>query len=240
LIGLLFGFLILTVATYTFVLAVFLAWIIFRDGRKNLKWALTVAAVTALVLTPWIIRNRIVLGAPVFVSANSGLMLLQGNSENSAPNSGPTADISKYIIAASPMGEAQRDAYYRSVAVHYILTHPVRSLKLYALKTLNYFNYRNNLYTVSESSSMRDLVSLLTYAPLLALFILRITLHRRRPLTPFESFAVLLYLLNGVFSAIFYTRLRYRAPFDLLPICVVALLIAKWFSTSERSGCGES
>jgi hypothetical protein len=102
------------------------------------------------------------------------------------------------------------------------LNHKGQALKLYVLKVLNHFNYRNNVYTRTETSAARDLVMLLTYGPLLLLFIIRLLIMKQVRPTSTETLLIVLYIAAAFFYAVFYPRIRYRLSFDFLMIIVVA------------------
>ena len=68
---------------------------------------------------------------------------------------------------------------------------------------------------------------LFTYGPLLALLVVRLMLIRRLPLTDLEVLFLSLYLAAGMAYAIFFTRIRYRLPFDWLLIALDAIFVAR-------------
>jgi hypothetical protein len=229
--GLAFGYAILVVPTFAlklpfFALATTLyrcrAWPGLRAFWRALGPPALLCAVALALLIPWTARNAVALGSFVPLTTNSGYNFLLGNSENTRPNAGVNIDISRYEQAAAPLSEVARDAYFRDAARDWILAHPGRALVLYAEKALNYFNYRNDLYVADEASRRNDLLLLLTYRSLLALFALRLLLARRVPLSALESLCVGLYLVNPFLDAIATTRIRYRLPFDALLIVVAA------------------
>jgi len=186
----------------------------------------------------WSIRNYSVTGRLVFVSSNSGLNLLLGNSENTTPNSGVNVDISKYTAQTTSVDEVDRDKFYGVKAIEWIENNKVPALKLYILKALNYFNYHNQLYVQSESSSLRDILMFITYYPLLSLLFIRILLMKYFPLSAIEKLFIFLYLTNALISAIFFTRVRFRLPFDFLLIGLVVTSLERarlYYSTRMRS-----
>lgn len=188
------------------------------------------AVVVIVCLVPvfaWCARNYMAFGSPVFISANSGLNLLLGNSENATQDSGSTTDISRYRRAAIDAGLTfvERDAYYRAKAVEWMSDHKRQAAALFCKKFLNYFNYRNSLEVSSESSSLRNLLMLATYAPLLILAMVRFALARRYRPSRFELLLALLYVANAFIYAIHFTRIRFRVPFDVLLICMVAMFV---------------
>jgi hypothetical protein len=166
------------------------------------------------VLLPWHMRNQRTFGRFFFVSTNGGINLLLGNCEKTTPNAGVNIDLSKYD--APELDEVERDAHYRRAAFQYMKTHPARTLEMYVLKFLNYFNYRNKLYAATEGSSWRDLVILLTYGGVLGLAVLRLVAARRVPPSRLEQFVFSFYVANGAFAAIFFTRIRFRVPLDFM------------------------
>jgi hypothetical protein len=145
---------------------------------------------------------------------------------NTTANAGVNVDLSAYKPSDSSMNEAELNRYYTAHAFRFIKQHPGRVARLYLLKFLNYFNYRNQLYTKFEAGFTRDLVMLVTYGALLLCVVLRLVTARPPP-DRFEKFLIILYVLNGAFAAIFFTRIRFRVPFDLLLVVVAAPLLAK-------------
>jgi hypothetical protein len=178
-----------------------------------------------MLLGGWTVRNYLVFDTFVFISTNSGENLLVGNSENTTPNAGRTVDITRYKTEAESLGEVERDHYYRTQALEFMLAHKAHTVRLYFMKVLNHFNYRNDLKTYEATSTTKDLVLMLTYGPLLLLLILRLVMYKLYKLSPFEILLVFLYLSNAFVSAIFFTRIRFRLPFDFLLIILAALFL---------------
>ena len=87
----------------------------------------------------------------------------------------------------------------------------------------------------AESPLWRDLVMLVTYGFLLLLTAARLALCRRFPLDEYERLALLLYVLNGAFAAVFFTRVRFRLPFDFLLISLCALFLAQLLERRAES-----
>jgi hypothetical protein len=92
-------------------------------------------------------------------------------------------------------------------------------------KFINFFNFRNRLYVHSESSTIRDGVMFITYYLLLLLAGLRLYFFRRYPLTMTEGFLYGLYLCGALLGAIFFTRIRFRLPYDTLLIAIGAIFL---------------
>jgi hypothetical protein len=68
---------------------------------------------------------------------------------------------------------------------------------------------------------------LLTYGFILGTTFLRLFSRRRLPITKFDLLLVGLYLLSGLSYAIFFTRIRFRLPFDYLLILLAAPFLGK-------------
>lgn len=221
--GLFLGFLVITVPTNAFLLVVFSVWLLLR--YRSPRWVFICLASAILVIGIWTARNYLVFHDFVFVSTNSGENLLTGNSKNATPNGGRTVDLSQYEQQASGLNELERDRYYQSRAIEFIFENKTRALELYTLKVLNYFNYRNELVTESEGSSIRDTVMLFTYGPLLLLFILRLVMLKSYRPSIWEKLLITIYLISAFISGIFFSRIRFRLPYDFLLIIIDAVFI---------------
>lgn len=229
--GVLFGLLVLTIPIFILCLFIIGIWFLFFEGSRQLKRIIITTTIACLLISIWCVRNYRIYKSFIFVSGNSGFMLLLGNSENTTPNAGPGVDISRYRKEAIEMhlNSIQADSYYRSKAVEWIMSHKTKALKLYCLKFLNHFNYRNNLATKSEGSRVKDLLMLVTYGPLLLLFICRLLLMAHFRPSAFEILLIVIYLSIAAFYAVFFTRIRYRLPFDFLLIAIDAIFLYRVF-----------
>jgi len=236
--GLLLGWLSASVIPFLFSTTVVAAWLLVARSTwrptARLASVAVMAAVVLLVTGAWLVRNRLALGVAA-LSTNNGLNLLQGNSEKATWNSGASTDISAYEPGAAGLDEVGRDAYYRNQALRFMRSHPGRTVGLYGLKVLNWFNYRNDLAQRSESSRFRDVLMLLTYGPLLLLFVARLVLIGRFRPSRAEALFLLLYVTNAFVYAIWHTRIRFRLPFDLLLIAVVAIFIGRVIESRRQA-----
>lgn len=230
--GCIAGGLILTIPTFVFVVALTLVFFVFQ--RRSWKTILAVSLGGCIIVGMWMARNYAWFGEPIPFSTNSGLNLLAGNSPKTTPNSGITVDLSSYTLPASVTTETQEDAFYRSEAIRFVTENPKRAIVLYIQKLLNYFNYRNHLASSEEASATREWLMFFTYYPLLALLLIRLALSTRYPLSGLERYFVITYLLNAPFQAIFFTRIRFRLPFDFLLIGVAAIVVAMWLDHLRR------
>jgi len=222
--GLIGGILMLTIPSMVFFWGCLLLTALFLNERRSFHLVILAGICSVLLLGLWFTRNYKQFERPFFVSTNSGINLLLGNSENTTPNAGVNVDLSKYNT--SGLNEIQRDSYYRTSAIKYIRNRPLRSIRMYGLKFINYFNYRNKLKMESESSRMRNSIMLISYGGLIILTIIRLILIKSIPLSRFEMFALGAYILNGAFAALFFTRIRFRLPFDWLLVCIAGITLA--------------
>jgi len=235
--GILLPYLVITVPIYLFVLLFLLFWsALFRESKQFKRLLIAVLA-TVCFSGIWSYRHYRVYDQFVFLATNSGVNLLLGNSENTTPNSGLTTDISRYRDEVRNRGynHAEANDYYKSEAIKWIMANKGAALKLYCLKALNYFNYHNELYTKTESSGAKDLVMLASYGPLLIIFLIRLLSFKLFRITRFEAQVILIYIYSAFCYAIFFTRIRFRIPFDLLLLYVVAgflgEVIVRWRET---------
>ncbi len=235
--GLAFGALILTVPSFLLILPVVAVFVLLVQRRAPVRACGSAAGLVCcalLVVSPWTIRNAIVFHAFIPVSTNSGMNLLLGNCENAGPDSGANVDIRHYDAEAIGMNEAQADNHYQRCAKQWIMQHPGAAARLYVLKVLNYFNFRNRLAVPSEGDAGKDAVLFLSYYALLGAAVARGLMARRFPLSSTEWLCYGIYFGNAFLSAIFFTRIRFRVPFDALLIVCVAILVgqvrAAWLS----------
>ena len=74
-------------------------------------------------------------------------------------------------------------------------------------------------------NSFKDILMGVTYYPLLITVIIRCILWRKYEFSWSELLLYLLYFGNAFLSAVVYTRIRYRIPFDFLLVAMVAIFI---------------
>ena len=235
--GIVFGFLMLLIPSMLPMLPVFAFMPRLLRRAQPLRLALLFVLVSLLTVAPWTARNAVVFHQFIPISTNGGLNLLLGNSEHAGPETGYFTDISTYQSQAQGMSEPERDAFYRRAAVAWIEQHPAQAAHLYALKVATDFSAYNKINTEGVNSPATTLLMLLSYEPLLAVFVVRWLLARIYPPTPLERFIAVAYLANALLTAIFFTRIRFRLPFDALLICAVAAFLeTAWRARHTRRG----
>jgi len=239
--GMLFGALILTVPSFMLLLPFFalaMTWSKWGTEAHHEPLRARIIAVAifcmaaAVIVAPWTLRNYVVFGEVVPVSANGGVNLLAGNCEYAGANTGGQA-VNPYRAATRGMSEIERDRYFKEQAYRWIADNPGAAASLYVLKFANYFNFKNEVVAASENPGRLGTLALfVTQYAMMALVLVRLWMARSRKLDNFEKAIIFIYLLNGLISAIFYTRLRYRLPFDGILMVVAAVaaadLLSRW------------
>jgi hypothetical protein len=235
--GVIFGLLILTIPSFGLVLACL--GLVFAIGRfwvkiYSVRYMLILYLSMAAVVTPWVLRSSFLFNEFVFVSTNSGVNLLFGNSPNTKFNSG-VVDITAFE-PEKKLSEVELDRHYKQAAVNWIKGHPKEAFYLYLGKLVNYFNFRNEMSTASEVTNTKNVLMFATYYPLLIIALVRLTLWRRYTFSYQEVLLYLIYFGNAFLSAIVYTRIRYRLPFDFLLIAMVSIFIGRIIETRNPKG----
>jgi hypothetical protein len=229
--GLTFGVLILVVPTFLFTLVVVLA---VARALKIIEWrnGILIFVAASFMIGLWTARNYAEFHQFVPVASNSGTNFLIGNCENTIPYGGSgNVDRTHYQQEARALGldEFQEDRYYRQAAVTWIKTHPGRAIVLYLEKVANFFNVYNEYApeNKAEVSVWKQAVMAVTYGILLALLAWRLLEMKRFPLTTHEKLFLAIYVLSAFTSAIFFTRIRLRLPYDYLIIAIIAMHLSR-------------
>jgi 4-amino-4-deoxy-L-arabinose transferase-like glycosyltransferase len=239
--GACFGLLILTVPSLAVIFLGVLAWLWVKLRPQAWPAIITVIVITAVLPLGWAARNTVQMDALVPIATVDGVQFLYGNNENARPDTGPTSDTSKYGESAKRrnLNEVESARYYKDSAMTWIRENPGDAASLYVGKLIHHFGYRDKLHTASESSRSQDIIVALTYYPLLLLVALRFALARRFRVSRLEVVIVGWYLANAFVTGVFFPRIRYRVPADMLLIAEVAVavvVLAAWFV--DRRGDG--
>lgn len=242
-----FGSLVLVVPTFLFTLAVVLGMALLL---KLVRWrdALWVTAAAALVVGAWTSRNAIVFHQFVPIASNSGANFLLGNNEEAKANEA-TANYGTvpYDEQVQKLGldEFERDRFYRDAALTWIRTHPGDALVLYLEKVLNFFNI-TNVYSSrihDEVTPWKEDVMAVSYLLLLGLLGWRLLDLKQYPFVPREKLLLAVYVLSAFTSAIFFTRIRHRLPYDFLIVAVIAFYLSRraeaWMAAKRSSNRAE-
>lgn len=233
--GVTLGLLILTIPTFSLVFLCLVALLLIANriaGLYSVKFIALFFLITVLVTGTWIVRSSLLFDKFIFISTNSGINLLYGNSENTEYDTG-IVDVSKYSNTKG-MNEAEADSYYKTAAIDWVKNHPVDAAWLYSKKVANYFNFKNRLSIKSEASFFRNALMFISYYPLLVMALIRCTLWRQYKFSWPELLLYILYFSGAFISAIAYTRIRYRIPFDFLLVAMVSIFIGHIFESKFR------
>ncbi len=198
----------------------------FADLAPTLKSALLSLVVCALVISPWLIRNRVVFGEWVFLRSNFGFEFHLGNNRFATGRgwigqhpAGNPAELARY----ERMGEPAYARSRMSDALHWIFASPSDFLKLTARRVIYFWDgsamgYRPPMawYWVPPSFAV------LSFLAMPAMFVA----HRRRlHAWPLFFAAILLYPLPYYLT---FSQVRYRAvlePLLLLLLCYAVSII---------------
>lgn len=230
--GLVMGFLLLTIPQFVVILAFSVAFLVIY--KKSIKQVFLILVTTGAVMLPWVGRNFVALDAIVPFSTNSGFNLLLGNSPNTLPNSGVNVDLSEYFEQSKGLSEVEKDRFFRTTAFKYINENRYHAAWTYLLKFLNHFNYQNLLATKSEKSALKDAVVFLTFYPILILVLIRLVFYKAWKLADIEWFFIFAYLIGALSQAIFFTRIRFRVPYDFFLIGLAAIFLKRLISESPK------
>lgn len=224
--SIIYGIALLNVPGLILILPAFVLYIYFDKTLLTNKVILLFLFLIGIILItmPWSYRNSKLFHQPVFISTNGGLNLLLGNSENARYDTGALTDIAIYYDYAveNKFNEAERDNYFKEEAVAWIRDNPYDAFSLYFGKVLNYFHYTNTTSTEVEEIDLKNIISFISYYPILLLAFIRILWYKRFPISKLEGLFYLLYTFNAFASAIFFTRIRFRIPFDYLLIALAS------------------
>ncbi len=200
---------------------------------RSLRNGLVVLSVSVLMLSPWLVRNSILMGRPTYVSSNGGLVLyINNNSTNSTGMWMPLEEIRGSLALTPAYASAnwsQRNAMLGAAARRWIVSHPARFLSLGALRLANTYlrpgDLDYSLYGSSLSMAARERllwefehvrlpVFLLGYLSMLVyglVFVVRLLRHQRGE----EGARVLLLATFCMFAAVHFVfegQARYAYP----------------------------
>lgn len=141
--------------------------------------ALVGLAALALTMTPWVVRNAVHLGEPVVTSTESGYVLWQGNSPDATGGTRGYVDGLDFKPLDLPehLSEVEKDGEYRRHALTWMKDHPGEVVALVPKKLWNMWRP-----TYEGASVINNLVTYLTYLPLLVSSLVGLYLARRHPI----------------------------------------------------------
>ena len=145
--GIILGFAILSRPTILLFSGVASIWLLKQWDflvRKKFLFLFTLLATTAVILTPWAVRNFIVFGRFIPMSTSSGIHLWRGNNPNATgtlrTSSGEIVlykDV-KFLEELYKLDELGQAQLFQKAALTYMREHPWRTFQLF-LKKFYYF-----------------------------------------------------------------------------------------------------
>ena len=205
-----------------------------RSKTRGPRLRFSVMAITLVVCVgPYVLRNARDVHPGIYLSLNSGINLLLGNSLGTTPTSGVAVDLSGYRPTQPNESEYDSDRRLTQSALANIRTNPRHYESLYFRKFLAGFS--NRVETVTHGKSAAGTWVLECYMALvwLGVGILFLALFfgtQRRagdgsPAVARLFFVLILsaYLLTILGYSVFFMRLRFRLPVDL-PMALGAVI----------------
>ncbi len=234
--GLLCGLLILSRPSAQFILVVVAVWILWQLGWKR---ALGFAAVAVVVVSPWVIRNWVVMGSPVLVTSNgfnaAAMYSPAANEDDGFVN--PVYDPRFAEYQGDMADEAQWQADLQRLAFRSIRDDPWQVPRVMGRNALSYFELQPSTNTTAEEFDGRNMdfrsATLPAFYVVTVVGLVGLALQRRRPMV------VLVIALAAYFalsSLVFVAPPRLRAPFDLCCCIGVGLAVGWWLDRRRRAG----
>ena len=221
------GLLVLTRPSAQLLVVVVAAWLVWRAGWRA---AARFGVVSLVVVAPWVVRNWVLIGAPVIVTSN-GFNLVSTYSDEALASKGfadAVFDGRFRRINDTNRNEMELDNAYREHALEDVRDRRSTPLLVVRHNLARYFELRPDVNESAERSDGRNitvrnvtlpLVYLVTVAGIVGL----VRTRRRRG-------AELLILAGAYFtvvSAVVIAVPRLRAPLDLAAAIGVGLLVAE-------------
>lgn len=220
-------------------------WLAFRVGSSSRRLVAVTAFLTAaaVVVSPWLARNAIVLGAPVF-SSRLGLRVWIGqNPATLAHYPWESIDLSTRVALASlseaeqaevaKLGERTLDRWFLRRAFTFVAEQPLRSAWYALVKVAAAFG---PLKSPLDAAWHRNLLYTASYTPLAAL-----ALYGAGSAVARGPVAWLLGLLIVAFLAVVlptHAHTSHRSHLDVYVVVLAArtALVRAGFGTSDRAG----
>lgn len=205
-------------------------WNISISSRKQFTPALFFLVTVSFVITPWIVRNYIVLGSPVFGSSLTGYNVFRMNHIIASDTFylhyvGPTeaSNALEQLVEKSNLigteNEAQMQSFYMNAGLQIILQHPLRyiGLSLYRFLFL-WFNISVD-EAYSPRLSLADYIVIIQQAILLIGIMIGVGGNQKK----YWPLILILVLGCGAYMAIS-AQVRYLV--DLMPVVLILSALA--------------
>lgn len=232
--GIAYAALLYTIPIVLLLFPVLVIWIVWQARAKLLN-VVVFTAVWMAIIAPWTYRNYQVFDEFIPVATSSGYNFLAGNAPNARFNTSLDVRFPEYVYTEiTGKGEAEVNSIMTRAAIQEILNDRGRAAWLYMGKFLHWFDYSNSLLTdqvveggaSSFAPNTRDMVLLVAWAMVILPLLLHLAFARRYPFTRTELLFLALWVCAGLAYALFFTRVRFRLPFDWLVISSNAIFLA--------------
>jgi 4-amino-4-deoxy-L-arabinose transferase-like glycosyltransferase len=196
--------------------------------REALRRAIVMTAITGAILFPWTLRNYRVFHEFVPLTTMSGYTFYEGNGPRN-PTGGPVDP--RTVPDTQGMSETEKDRFLKQEAMRAIRENPRRMTGLLWSKFKRLWNIRLNTNDPAYASRLTVLASMISFTPLLILFILGLVVSwkRRRELI----YVYFLILHTTAINLAFVSSLRYRLPLE--PFMIIVASYALVF-VADRAG----
>lgn len=213
--GVLIGVCALTNPSLLAVLPACIAYAVYRlrrDGQPYLRPVLIAAAISFVCIAPWLVRNRIVFGKPVFLRSNFGFELHLGNYHTSNAygwfGRHPIENANE-MAKYREMGELAYVSYHQKQAFDFIRQNP-REFADLTLRRILYF-WDGSYLNLQSYDRWHWKPWMFWYSAIAAAFGIILAVGNRIPGALMLAGGVLLYPLPYYIT---YAQPRYRHPID--------------------------
>ncbi|HEX2826110.1 MAG TPA: hypothetical protein VHP37_07175 [Burkholderiales bacterium] len=196
-----------------------------HSWREAARIVAVAATVYCAALSPWWIRNALILGEPVWFTTGSASNLYLGNNRaNTTAGVDWNSDVEQpFTDETEKLPEVRRDRRYHARAVEYIVAEPGRFVHDAGRKLVRFWNVFPN-YELFRQGPYRFVVAA-SYGPALLLALCAVWLYRRewRRLLPIYALFAYFTLVHTVTIA----SLRYRLPLEVFLVVFAAGALAR-------------
>jgi len=212
-------------------------------GRRAGKMFAVVIVTMMVVLSPWLIRNYIVLGEMVPGGTEGGLTFFSGNNREEWDN---PALRGTYLIpkgrrvARAGKTEIEVDRTYLRMGLDFVRKNPGKFVRLAGYKFLRFWRIMPQTGFTPWVSRRKQLVSLFSYGLLLPFFVLGLLVSLRRWRKMLNGYLPILYFM-GV-SMVFYGSTRLRFPISPLILSFAAFGLVwagEWYRRKHKPNSGK-
>jgi hypothetical protein len=202
-----------------------------RSWSKGWRHLALATAVFTLLLSPWWIRNYLVLGEPVWFTTSSAWVLYSGSNPLNQSGGGIIGVDVEVLDEAERLPELEWRNAYRDRALAFIADHPLQWIELAGRKFVRF--WRIIPYAEGWNRGIYKWISLLSFGPILGCAMWAVVRYRKDWRNLFPLFALIAYFTAVHMVTI--ASLRYRLPLEPFLIVLAApVLRSCWEWTAGR------